>query len=213
MIIAARRLLIDGEIIGPGGLVIEDGRIVRVLDGAPDDADVVLADGVLAPGLIDLHNNGGFGIDCATAGTVDFETLCRGLAACGVSSFLPTVITAPIGDLQAAAGRIDAAMQAQAAAGPGAAMLGLHLEGPFLAPERRGAHRADWLIVPDAAALADASKQFGDNASVLAIEAQWLSGEGRYADAIKAWQTAKMLSPGKDTSAIDAEIARLQSKL
>ncbi|SIQ65907.1 MULTISPECIES: N-acetylglucosamine-6-phosphate deacetylase [Acidiphilium] len=153
MIIAARRLLIDGEIIGPASLVIEDGRIVRVLDDAPDDADVVLADGVLAPGLIDLHNNGAFGIDCATAGTVDFETLCRHLAECGVSSFLPTVITAPIGDLQAAAGRIDAAMQAQAAAGPGAAMLGLHLEGPFLAPGRRGAHRADWLRVPDAAAL------------------------------------------------------------
>jgi N-acetylmuramic acid 6-phosphate etherase/N-acetylglucosamine-6-phosphate deacetylase len=153
VIIAARRLLIDGEIIGPASLVIEDGRIVRMLDDAPDDADVVLADGVLAPGLIDLHNNGAFGIDCATAGTVDFETLCRHLAECGVTSFLPTVITAPIGDLRAAAGRVDAAMQAQAPAGPGAALLGLHLEGPFLAPERRGAHRADWLRVPDAAAL------------------------------------------------------------
>ncbi|MHB1163313.1 MAG: tetratricopeptide repeat protein [Minisyncoccota bacterium] len=62
------------------------------------------------------------------------------------------------------------------------------------------------------AALTDASKQFGDNASILAIEAQWLTGQGRYADAIKAWQTVKMLSPGKDTSAIDAEIARLQAK-
>ena len=63
------------------------------------------------------------------------------------------------------------------------------------------------------AALADASKQFGDTAPILTIEAQWLTAEGRYADAIKAWQTAKTLSPGKDTSAIDAEIARLQAKL
>jgi len=62
------------------------------------------------------------------------------------------------------------------------------------------------------AAFADAANIFGDNASILAIEAQWLTGEGRYADAIKAWQTAKMLSPGKDTSSIDAEIARLQAK-
>ena len=61
-------------------------------------------------------------------------------------------------------------------------------------------------------AFADASKQFGDNASILSIEARWLTGQGRYADAIKAWQTAKTLSPGKDTSAIDAEIARLQAK-
>ncbi len=62
------------------------------------------------------------------------------------------------------------------------------------------------------AALADATKQFGDNASVLTIKAQWLTSQGRYADAIKAWQTVKMLSPGKDTSAIDTEIARLQAK-
>ncbi len=62
------------------------------------------------------------------------------------------------------------------------------------------------------AAFTDASKQFGDNASILAIEAEWLEGQGRYADAIKAWQTAKMLSPGKDTTAIDAAIARDQAK-
>ncbi len=62
------------------------------------------------------------------------------------------------------------------------------------------------------AALADAEKQFGDNASILAIEARWLSDQGRYADAIKAWETVKTLSPGKDMTAVDAEIARLQTK-
>ncbi len=62
------------------------------------------------------------------------------------------------------------------------------------------------------AAFADASRVFGDNASTLAIEAQWLTSQKRYADAIKAWQTAKALSPGSDTSAIDAEIVRLQAK-
>lgn len=62
-------------------------------------------------------------------------------------------------------------------------------------------------------ALKDASAVFGDTAPVLEIEAEWLTGQGRYADAIKAWQTAKTLSPGADTSAIDAAIARLQAKL
>jgi len=62
------------------------------------------------------------------------------------------------------------------------------------------------------AAFADASHQFGDTASVLAIEARWLTEEKRYADAIKALQTVKALSPGKDTSTIDAQIARLQAK-
>lgn len=63
------------------------------------------------------------------------------------------------------------------------------------------------------AAFADASKQFGDTASVLTIEAQWLTSTGRYADAIKAWQAVKTLSPSKDTSAIDTAIAHLKAKL
>jgi tetratricopeptide (TPR) repeat protein len=62
------------------------------------------------------------------------------------------------------------------------------------------------------AAIADANKQFGDTAQILSIEAEWLTGQGRYADAIKAWQTAKTLSPGADTSSIDTEIARLKAK-
>jgi tetratricopeptide (TPR) repeat protein len=62
------------------------------------------------------------------------------------------------------------------------------------------------------AAFTDASAQFGDTAPILAIEARWLTGLGRYADAIAAWQRAKLLSPGKDTTAIDTEIARLKAK-
>lgn len=62
------------------------------------------------------------------------------------------------------------------------------------------------------AALTDSSKQFGDTAPVLAIEAQWLTDEGRYSDAISAWKQAKMLSPGKDTSAMDAAITHLEAK-
>ena len=62
------------------------------------------------------------------------------------------------------------------------------------------------------AALAAASRQFGDTPSILAIEAQWLTGQGRYADAIKAWETVKMLSPQDRQAPIDAEIARLKAK-
>jgi N-acetylglucosamine-6-phosphate deacetylase len=152
MIIAAQNRFIDGDIRGPGAVLVEDGFITRNFEYVPADADIVLPDGILAPGLIDVHNNGAFGIDCATAGVEDFVILCRRLAACGVTSFLPTIITAPIVQLHAAAARIAAAIDA-GVAGAGATPLGLHLEGPFLAPNRRGAHRQDWLLVPDDAAL------------------------------------------------------------
>lgn len=63
------------------------------------------------------------------------------------------------------------------------------------------------------AAFTDASNQFGDTPAVLSIEARWLTSIGRYADAIKAWQTVKTLSSPDRQTSIDAEIARLQAKL
>ncbi|MBU6388659.1 hypothetical protein KGQ72_02190 [Patescibacteria group bacterium] len=61
------------------------------------------------------------------------------------------------------------------------------------------------------AALTDASNVFGDTAQILSIEAQWLTRLHRYADALAAWEKVKQLSPGQDTTAIDAEIARLKA--
>lgn len=61
------------------------------------------------------------------------------------------------------------------------------------------------------AALADASRVFGDTAPILTIEGTWLKSQQRYANALKAFETAKALSPGQDTPGIDAEIARLKA--
>ncbi len=62
------------------------------------------------------------------------------------------------------------------------------------------------------AAFAAANKQFGDSASILAIEAQWLESQGRYADAVKVWQTVEALSPASRAGAISAQIARDTAK-
>ncbi len=146
MRIFAQRLF-DGErFTGPATVEIAAGRIVTVLPGEARP-DVHLAHGVLGPGLIDLHNNGAFGVDCATAAPEDWDKFVEGLAARGVTSVLPTVITAPLPDIAKAAARLHAAMQRH----PG--LLGLHLEGPFLAPSKRGAHLEKWLRLPDKAAL------------------------------------------------------------
>ena len=62
------------------------------------------------------------------------------------------------------------------------------------------------------AAFADARAQFGDTKQMLAIEADWYTSLGKYADAIAVWERAKKLVTGADASAIAAEIARLKAK-
>ncbi len=115
------------------------GRIVAVEPGSGGA-------GALTAGLIDLHNNGAFGVDFATADADGLRRLLTALAARGVTAVQPTVITAPLPELAGALDRIGGET--------GARVLGVHLEGPFLSPVRRGAHRADWLATPTAAALA-----------------------------------------------------------
>jgi N-acetylmuramic acid 6-phosphate etherase/N-acetylglucosamine-6-phosphate deacetylase len=146
MIIAAPDLLIDGAFTGPGAVEVKDGVITAILLGATS-GDVRFESGFLTPGLIDVQNNGAFGVDCASAEADEFSLFIEKLAACGVTSVLPTIITAPLPALHAAASRIAEAMQAHGG------ILGVHMEGPFLAAEKRGAHRRDWLLPPAPAVM------------------------------------------------------------
>jgi N-acetylglucosamine-6-phosphate deacetylase len=139
MIISAPALLIDGAFTGPAALVIEHGLVIAILPGIPENPDIRLDHGVLSPGLIDLHNNGAFGVDFSTATAAEFDHAITRLADHGVTSLLPTIITAPLEFLHQAASNIARA----SARHPG--ILGLHLEGPFLAAQKRGAHHADWV--------------------------------------------------------------------
>jgi N-acetylglucosamine-6-phosphate deacetylase len=132
------RLLLGNE-LAPGAVVVEAGRIAEVLRDPRTEQlpeQVVIAD-IVAPGLIDLQVNGGFGHEVG-----DDPEAIRRLAArlpeTGVTAFLPTVVSAPADFYRRLA---DAFADARGAAG--ARPLGLHLEGPYLSPRRPGAHQPD----------------------------------------------------------------------
>lgn len=132
----------------PGHVVIENGRIVRVSGGPPPPgARDVLAfpEDTLLPGLIDLQVNGGAGVDCLRCGPEAYDVLGRYLAATGVTAYLPTVVSAPLEEMRRA---VEVASSAMARRGPVPEILGVHVEGPYLNPLRRGAHRAQDLRPP-----------------------------------------------------------------
>jgi N-acetylglucosamine-6-phosphate deacetylase len=154
MILSAGTVLAADRDLSPGVVVIdaERGRITRVSSEPPPAGALSFPDGTLIPGLIDLQVNGGAGVDCLRAGAPAYETLGRYLAATGVTAYLPTVVSAPLDEMRRAG---EAAALAMRRDGPLPEILGLHFEGPYLNPLRRGAHRAQDLRTPDVDEMAE----------------------------------------------------------
>lgn len=154
-----------------GAVLVEGGRIVAVgpaeLVARPPDAQVVDAEGLLlTPGFIDLQFNGGFGDDF-TADPATIWRVAAGLPRYGVTAFLPTIITSPLEKISA--GR-KVVTEGRPAGFRGAAPLGLHVEGPFLNPKKKGAHNPAYLQQPDLDAVADWSPTTGVRLVTLAPE-------------------------------------------
>ena len=135
------RLVLDDR-VAPGRVSIDDGLITAVdvdATGVPEDAAYI------APGLVDVHVHGWGGHD-AMGDRDALDGMARALLRRGVTSFLPTAVTAPLDDLTAFAERVRSWMPS--APGDGAEPLGFNLEGPFLADARRGAHDQTQLRAP-----------------------------------------------------------------
>lgn len=132
--------LLDGQLL-PGDVDVVDGEIGAVGLGGRDGS------GIAVPGFVDLQVNGFGGIDLLHADAEGYETAGAALLETGVTAYLPTFITS-------AEDRVIAALElVQRLDVVGPRILGVHLEGPFLSPNRLGAHRAEFRRDPDQALL------------------------------------------------------------
>ncbi|MDE3075080.1 MAG: N-acetylglucosamine-6-phosphate deacetylase, partial [Chloroflexota bacterium] len=145
-------LAIVGRLLGdsgfrPGKLTLDGGRVAAVDFGdrfGAADADLFLPDHLIGPGLIDLQVNGAAGRDF-TSDPDGLHAAAGFLPSTGVTSFLPTVVSAPFDQLLLALGRLSTTGEAKPVE---ARALGIHLEGPFLHPDFRRAHPAEALRSP-----------------------------------------------------------------
>src|SRR5277367_4445080 len=125
---------IEGRVLTPKGfragrVIAENGRIRSVEDGRSVDNRVIL------PGFIDLHCHGGGGTDVMDAGDAARRVAVTH-ARTGTTAFLATTMTAPLEEIEDA---LTAAEHAASNQGVDeAAILGVHLEGPFISADKLG---------------------------------------------------------------------------
>ena len=160
--------LFDGDRLrGPAAVLVEAGRIVAV--GMPGDVPGAmpvhrLPDGaLLAPGFIDVQVNGGGGVLLNDEPTADgMAAIARAHRRHGTTGLLPTLIS-DTPEVMAAA----VAAAREGVRHPG--VLGLHVEGPFFNPLRKGVHRADMIRPPMSADLEILSGLAGLPAAVVTL--------------------------------------------
>ena len=147
------RVLTEAGVVEGKAVLVENGKIAGVVDAGavPAGAQVRdLAGGLLVPGYIDTQVNGGGGVlfnDSPTPETI--AAIGAAHRAYGTTGFLPTLISDDLSVVDAA---MRATEQAIEQGVPG--VLGVHIEGPFLNPKRKGIHDADKFRVIDEEALA-----------------------------------------------------------
>ncbi len=143
------RVVTDYEVWSDGTVLFRDGSVADV---SPDDSLMADAhqvhdydEALILPGFVDLQVNGAFGVDVASE-SPRLPELSRALLWTGTTSYLPTVISSSEGLYEEALPAIGAAENESSS---GAEVLGVHLEGPFINLQKRGAHAAAYVVRPD----------------------------------------------------------------
>ena len=164
-------ILTPSDRFEPGTLVVKNGRISQIGPASkfpsPTEDRVIEADGLyLVPGFIDLQVNGGFGNNFTT----NPETIWRVAAQLpqyGITAFLPTIVTSPLSNVGKAQSVLAKGRKSER---PGAMPLGLHVEGPFINPLKKGAHNPTYIRQPQSDAIAGWSLDQGVRLVTLAPE-------------------------------------------
>jgi N-acetylglucosamine-6-phosphate deacetylase len=131
--------VVDGVLV-PGDVEVDDGRLTATGLSSPNGR------GIAVPGFVDLQVNGFGGVDFLDADADGYHRAGLALLETGVTAYLPTLITSP-------EELVIAAMREVPRERKRPRILGMHLEGPFLSPNRLGTHFAEARRDPDVALL------------------------------------------------------------
>ncbi len=138
------------ERIPHSGILCENKKILAIggisaFSREPDVKIMDLTGNYAVPGFIDTHTHGAGGFDSSTAFAkgADIERMCRVLAYHGTTSFMPTMVSSRHDTMLAG---VSALVGMIAGAHDGAEPIGIHLEGPFLNPEKHGSQNINDII-------------------------------------------------------------------
>ena len=185
-VLTATRLLTPDQSIEKPIVVIDDGIIAEVTSqfqtALPEGRHVDLPEMTLIPALFDVHIHGSGGHDVMEANETALDHIGAFLARRGVGAYCATTVTAPLDSLLRALNGLAKLIHAPL---DGARPVGIHLEGPFLSPHKRGAHVESQLLTPSIALFDRMWQAAEGNIRVMTIAPELPNAEETIAHAAK----------------------------
>lgn len=157
--ILAKQIVLTNEVVKNAYLTIDQGKFVGVSTEKPTDGEVIdYSEAIIAPGLVDTHIHGFQGFDVMDNDLEGLKVMSEGLLSCGVTSWLPTTLTASTEALDAVCETIGTHYQEMT----GAKIRGIFLEGPFFTEKYKGAQNPKYMGDPSIEKL-DKWNKLSDN--------------------------------------------------
>ena len=150
-----RTLIFNGRIITPyrtinnGSILVKDGKIADISEGRLPVSECTTIDAkglYVSPGFIDIHTHGGGGFDFMDGTVEAYLGAAIEHAKHGTTALVPTTVTSTKESLKET---FEIYKKAKASKNKGAALLGLHLEGPYFSMEQRGAQDPRYIKNPE----------------------------------------------------------------
>ncbi|ATZ21886.1 N-acetylglucosamine-6-phosphate deacetylase [Mesoplasma tabanidae] len=146
MIIKNGKIVTPKKVIENGYIEIIDSKIFSINEGSTNLEGIDVNGAWIMPGFIDAHVHGGYGVDFETGNKERFNVFSKNVAKEGVTKYYQATVTNSEKDNNKYLTEFNEFMKTK---NKGAKCLGIHMEGPFISKEKKGAHDQKLLIAPN----------------------------------------------------------------
>lgn len=163
------RIVTDKIMMERGSVRIENGKIIDVYEGVPSQTEGTSVENgeghLLIPGMIDVHIHGANGYDMMDGTTRSIEEVSKTCAMTGCTSFLATSVSSTLQDLLQMIGNVKRVTGRE----PGAKIVGIHTEGPYLNVKRKGMQNEAYIRHPDSEEMDQIIEAAGEQLKMVTI--------------------------------------------
>ncbi|WP_031542392.1 N-acetylglucosamine-6-phosphate deacetylase [Mesoplasma photuris] len=147
MLLKNAKIVLENKIIENGYLIIEDKKIKTIGEGTTDQEGTDLKGKIVMPGFIDCHVHGGYGVDFEVGDLNRFDTFAKNVSQEGITRYYQGPISNSVADNDRYFKEFGDYMSRTDKTG--SICMGAHMEGPFISPEKKGAHDPELLMAPN----------------------------------------------------------------